>query len=38
VAEAERERTAQTETAAAPAQTSQAGGRNFGRWLVERRS
>jgi hypothetical protein len=38
VAEAERERTAETEAATAPAQASSAGGRNFGRWLVARRS
>jgi hypothetical protein len=38
VAGAERERIAETEAATTPAQTSQAGGRNFGRWLVARRS
>jgi hypothetical protein len=38
VAEAERERTAETEAATAPVQASSAGVRNFGRWLVARRS
>jgi hypothetical protein len=38
VAGAERERAAETEAATSPAQANQTGPRNFGRWLVARRS